>query len=185
MDTFFEQIVVKKPSAAETALKVAAAILGGAAVLLLIWLSLTPILGILSFLLFPIAVGLGALLIYLLRNTYVEFEYSITNGSFDIDKIKGKRKRSRMISLECIDFEEFGVYDAAAESRLREREFGGVVFAATRGEDGLFYAVSRHKTLDTVLIVIDPDERIKSALKKFIPRQVQGNVLSGTGSAEN
>ena len=181
MDVFFEQIVVRRLHGSEKVLKVLTFIFGVLAVLLLIFLSFLQALGAFSFILLPCAFGVGVLLFFQLRNTYIEYEYSITNGSFDIDRIRGKRKRERMVTVECEDFEEFGEYDKAAAERLKNRQFGGEVFASNRGDEGLYYAVSRHKKLGSVLIVIEPDNRVKTALAKFIPRRIQGNVFGSYG----
>ena len=112
----------------------------------------------------------------------MEYEYSLTNGDFDIDRIIGKRKRQRLLTTNCSDFEEFGVYTEEKARAFKQRQWGAKVIAANLKDEGLYYAVVRHAKLGTVLLVIEPDDRIKSALRKFIPRQVQGNVLSGDRS---
>lgn len=185
MDTFFEQIIVRKNTSVEKLIKILTIVLGSLAVVLMLLLSFFRALGSLSFLLVPLAFGCAVLIYFTVKNMYIEYEYSITNGSFDIDRIKGKSKRERMVSLECSNFEEFGIYNESAKNSLQNREFGGKVFAANKDSDNLFYAVVRHSKIGTVFIVIEPDDRVKSALKKFVPRQVQGDVLGGYGHSQN
>ena len=43
----------------------------------------------------------------------VEFEYVLTNGDIDVDKIIAQRKRKRLVSVKCSSFEELGKYKAA------------------------------------------------------------------------
>lgn len=186
MDTFFEQIVVRKMTPPEKIIKLLTVVFGVIAICLLIFLSFTNVFqGFITLLFLPAALGLGVLLWFQIKNMYIEYEYSITNGSLDIDRIRGKRKRERMVSVECSDFEEFGVYDEAAAARLKAREFGGKAFASNRDSKERYYAISRHKKFGNVLIVIEPNDRIKEALKKFIPKQVQGDVLGGYGYSRN
>ena len=186
MDTFFEQLVVRKMTAPEKVIKILTIAFGVIAICLLMFLSFTNAFsGFITLLFLPAALGLGVLLWFQIKNMYIEYEYSITNGSLDIDRIRGKRKRERMVSVECSDFEEFGVYDESAAQKFKGREFGGRAFAANHDSKELYYAVSRHKTFGNVFIVIEPNDRIKGALKKFIPKQVQGNVLGGYGHSEN
>lgn len=186
MDTFFEQLVVRKMTAPEKIIKFLTIVFGVIAICLLIFLSFTNVFsGFITVLFLPAALGVGVLLWFQVKNMYIEYEYSITNGSLDIDRIRGKRKRERMVSVECSDFEEFGVYDESAALRFKGREFGGRAFAANRDSNELYYAISRHKKFGNVFIVIEPNDRIKGALKKFIPKQVQGDVLGGYGHSEN
>ena len=179
MDVFFEQIVVRKPSNAGKIIKLLTIVFGIVAVLIMLTISFLNIFGAFSFIFLPLAFGTAVLLYFSVRNTYIEYEYSLTNGSLDIDKIKGKRKRERIVSVECSNFEEFGEYNKQVEDRMKNRDFGGFVFAANRDSDNLLYAVSKHKRLGTVMIIIEPNEKVRTGLKKFIPRQVQGDVLGG------
>ncbi|MGN0173263.1 MAG: hypothetical protein ACI39F_02385 [Acutalibacteraceae bacterium] len=179
MDVFFEQIIRKKPNTVQLVMKILFIL---AAIVLIFSLVLFAVinLGYNSFLaplsiLAAFGVGFGAY--WYIKRMYVEYEYSITNGDFDIDRILGKSKRSRIISTNCADFEEFGIYDAAKKEQLSHREFDSKVLAANLKEEGLYYAVVNHKTAGRVLIVIQPNERIVSALKKFIPRTVQNDVF--------
>lgn len=180
MDVFFEQILRKKPNLAQKIVKIAFII---ASIALILSLVAYAFVGLLqnSFLgpiciLAAFGVGFGAN--WYVKRMYVEYEYCITNGDFDIDKIIAKSKRQRVISTSCQDFEEFGVYDENAKQRLVNREFNAKVFAANLDEENLYYAVVQHKTFGRVLLVIQPNERIVTALKKFIPRIIQNNVLN-------
>lgn len=42
---------------------------------------------------------------YLIGSFNVEYEYSITNGEIDIDKIINRRKRKKLITADCKDIE--------------------------------------------------------------------------------
>ena len=57
--------------------------------------------------------SVGALfgLVWLLTGMSYEYEYILTNDDLDIDKITGKRKRKRLITLKMNTVEEFGIYD--------------------------------------------------------------------------
>ncbi|MBQ2676583.1 MAG: hypothetical protein IJF54_04175 [Clostridia bacterium] len=177
MDTFFEQIIVRKPKAVELVFRALMIATGVLAVIVMLFIATFRLMGAFSGFFVPLAFGLGVGLYFALKSSYVEYEYSLTNGYFDIDKIIGKRKRKRMISTSCAKFEEFGSYDENKQ-RLASRQFDTKILAANLMDNDLYYAVVRHKDLGAVLIVIQPDERVKTGLKKFMPRQVQKDVLS-------
>lgn len=184
MDVFFEQIIRKRPSVAQKIVQVLFLIASVVLVLsLFIWAFTWVAYGALGSLISSACVlagfGVAFLAFWYAKRMYVEYEYSITNGDFDIDRIVAKSKRERVISTSCADFQEFGVYDEKTKERISHREFDSKVIAANVGDDGLYYAVVTHKKAGTVLLVIEPNERILSALKKFLPRTVQSNVFSG------
>ncbi|MBQ7128693.1 MAG: hypothetical protein IJO19_01745 [Clostridia bacterium] len=183
MDVFFEQIVKKKPNTLQKVLKigfVVTAIILICLVLMYAFLLMgmaSPTYSILSSLLLLASFGIGYLTRWYVKRLYLEYEYSITNGDFDIDRIIGKSKRDRIISTNCKDFEEFGVYDEKARQRFDQREVDSKVIAANLDEQPLYYIVVNHKTAGSVLIVIQPNERILGALKKFVPKTVSKDVF--------
>ena len=83
-----------------------------------------------------------------------------------------------MLSTSCKEFEEFGSYDVDKQ-RLTQRAFDFKVLPANLRDTGLYYAVIRKDGYGTGLLVFQPNEKILSGLKKFIPRSVQKDVLSG------
>ena len=178
MDTFFEQLIVRKKRSIEIIIQSLIVFFGVALIIIMFLIAFFRFFGQVSSLFVPLSFGAGVALYYIINDFYIEYEYSITNGYFDIDKIIGKRKRKRLISTSCSEFQEFGDYNLNKE-KLQQRQFNTTVFAANIGEEGLYYAVVKTKKSGLSLIVIQPDNRIKQALKKFIPRQVQGNAFSG------
>lgn len=183
MDVFFEQIIKKKSSPLQKILKIAFIVIAILFIALLViwaftWLtSPIPLYSIIGSLCIGIAFGVAFLTRWYVKRLSIEYEYSITNGDFDIDRILGKSKRDRIISTNCQDFEEFGIYDNTAQEKLAHRQFDSKVLSANLDEEPLYYAVVNHNTAGRVLIVIQPNERIISALKKFIPRTVQNDVF--------
>ena len=105
MDTFAEQLVKKNLSSAEkfkrNMILAGSVILGGIAVALSAVLS--------YYYLFTGIVICAALIaggFWFSKNTEVEYEYSVTNGELDIDKIIAKRKRKPLLSVNASDFSE-------------------------------------------------------------------------------
>ena len=126
MDVFFEQIVKKKTNALQKALKIGFIVTAIILIVLVFIYSIllmgsgSPVNSIISSLLLLACFGIGYYTRWYVKRLYLEYEYSITNGDFDIDRIIGKAKRERIISTNCKDFEEFGVYDENAIKKLEE-----------------------------------------------------------------
>lgn len=109
MDRFSEQLVERqndKKTAFLKGLIAAVDILVIALVtLILVWsgLAISP---------FWVLMVIGSIWLasYLWKGLNVEYEYIVTNDDLDIDKITGKRKRKRLMSVDLKSVDEFAPY---------------------------------------------------------------------------
>ena len=160
MDTFAEQLVVK-PMTPQDQLKKTGLILVTVVLCLgLTYLSLTfmPLI-----LLVVCAVAYGAY--FLITGMNVEYEYSVTNGELDVDKIIAKRKRKHMLTVKISDFETLGL-----ES---EAKFDNTVttFLVGDGDEEHYYAADfQHESLGRVRLVFSPNERVLEAIRSSLKR---------------
>ena len=163
MDTFVEQIVKKKKDGKELFIMVS------------VWLLFVIVLvaGFLflgSFgLILGAAAGYGAW--WLSTGQNKEFEYSITNGSIDVDEIIAQRKRKRIVSVNGEKIESAGVYNAAEqENRPFDRR---VMAAPSLNEEGLWYFTYHSKKNGHTIVVFQPDDRVLGAFKGSLPKLLQ------------
>ncbi len=181
MDVFVEYLVKKKNGAKEWALWV---LIGAGALLLF---AVLMYLGMLfsAFSMVTTLLAFGALYggYLLITNMNVEYEYIVTNGEMDVDKIIARRRRKRLLTANARSFEKFGPF------KLEEHQNGQYqnrVYACTSPNDpGCFYAVLTHPKLGRTLLVFTPNDRVLNAMKSFIPKQAGGNASYGTRPAEH
>jgi hypothetical protein len=171
MDTFFEQIITRRPKGYETVLRILLIIFCAVLCVCLLGFSFF-IGGIIRFLVVLAGFATPFLGYYIVTSLHTEYEYSVTNGYFDIDRITGKRKRARMLSTSCDKFEVFGKYDAAKKEQLSHQKFGAKILAANLDNDNLYYAILTHKEKGRTLVVIEPNERVLGAMVRFMPKMV-------------
>ena len=168
MDIFVEQIVAKKKETKEKIFIIGVALL----LLVLMVVSFFALGGIGLFsvaLLLWVALAYGAW--WLITSQNLEFEYSITNGDIDIDRIVARRKRARIVSVRGQKIEQAGKYDAA---QMQNRPFDRVVMAASsQNAQGLYYFTYHSKKSGSTIVVFEPDERVKEAFYKSLPKLVQ------------
>ncbi len=176
MDIFNEQLLKRNDRPIEKAMKYAIAAIAILAIILCIVCAVMGFLGIFSGVMIIVALGIGAAAFFYLKSLNIEYEYSLTNGEFDIDKITGRSKRKHMYSFKLNSVEEFGHYKIDKE-KFAERKFDFRVSPANLNEDGLYYCVVRDSQHGVGLIVLQPNDKMKDAMRIFIPRQVQGDVL--------
>lgn len=169
MDTFFEQIVRKRKSYWEVFLQTGIWVFGifiGLWLLLFTYLNYHGLFMIVGILVILLWTGMY----FLSRSMNIEFEYSVTNGYFDLDKITAKSKRRRLVSLECKNIERFGKYNPAAHQNLKYDK--KVIAVSGKPSDEQYFLTVRLPEGGHTLIVITPNDRVLGAIQQFLPRQV-------------
>lgn len=160
MDVFCEYIVKVKKNPAELTISALGIIL---AVILLgfsLFFLFTPFSSFV--LLIDAGVVYGAYI--LITHFNVEYEYILTNGDIDIDKITAKRKRKRVLSFSTKEFEIVAPYKQG-------ENYTNVLDLGTRNYEDAYYAVfskdGQKKTL-----VFNPPQKMIEAMKTYSPRTV-------------
>lgn len=167
MDLFVEQIVKKEKNIKEKILQIliwllAVNLIAAAAVLIFLGIPF-------GMLLFFVIVGIGYGAYKLSCRFEIEYEYSITNGYFDVDKIIAKSKRQRVLSTTCREFEAFGRYD---EKEHASKNYKTILTACSEGAEDKWYAALHAKDMGYTLVIFTPNEKVLGTLKKYVPRQV-------------
>lgn len=162
MDTFFEQLIKIKLTGKAKAIIVAIIAVDAIIVAALLFLSLflAPM-----FMLLIVAAAIygGYKLISLLT---IEYEYIYTNGDLDVDKIVAQSSRKRMVSIKCSEIEKYGEYKGQPAPGSVKNTF---IFCNPDSE-GQVYIIAKDRNLGMVMIVIAPDERLRTELEKAVPR---------------
>lgn len=169
MDVFLEQLVVKKKTGMDI-LKIVGLILATIIVVFLAFFVLPRISRIFST--FGVFIVVGALYgaWYLITGLNVEYEYILTNGEIDVDKIIAQRKRKRLITVNTRNFSEFGLYRPEEHTG---KSYDATIFACSSLQDpNLYYAVTEHPKYGNCMLVFNPDERIVENAKQFMKRNV-------------
>ncbi len=167
MDTFMEKIVRKKKNIKDHL--ITAAIIIVALVLSLVVMNV-PILASGGMSLFFIA-GIIYLAYLLLTTRNVEYEYAVTNGDLDIDKIIAQRKRVRVFSASCKTFEVV----ARLKSEHFTPQYKGfkkqIDCASSKEGDDVWFIALNYKNEQTV-VYFEPTEKMLQSFRTFIPRKV-------------
>ncbi|MDO4608830.1 MAG: DUF6106 family protein [Clostridia bacterium] len=164
MDTFFEQII-KIKNTAKTYLGYFLISLLAIILILIGILFLRSVLPIVV-----LAVGFGAFKLYSMLN--VEYEYIITNSSFDIDKIVAKSSRKRIFSFDLISVIRVEKYNKG----LPEDLIKGAFFACNESDEDAVVIVIQPEGKAKQSIIIAPNDRMRSAMKKFLPKHIGDNL---------
>lgn len=115
--------------------------------------------------------GLLYLAWFLSSKRNIEYEYTVTNGDLDIDMIINQRKRKRVFSANCKDFEV--VAKVGSEQYTKEiRETKAVEdYSSRKPEADLWFIYLKHSGTSKV-ILFEPQEKMIESFRTFIPRKV-------------
>ena len=160
MDIFHEQLVKIKPTATVIASKIIIWTMAGiiSAISLYAALKLTPIL------LF-VAAGVLYFAHKSTASFNIEFEYSVTNGVIDIDKIINKSSRKRLYSFECKQIEKIDRY-------VKDNINKQTIKVCTDDTDNalLFTVVT---TDGKINILLSPNKKLIEYINIFLPASVR------------
>lgn len=170
MDTFIEKIVAKKRNATDSL--ITAGIIFGSIILIFIMMNIQILaqLGIGLFL----AVGIIYLAYRFITSRNVEFEYVVTNGDLDIDKIVSRRKRKRIFSASCKDFDIVARVSSSGFALAAQNTKTRIDASSTPTSPDAFYITLNYKGERTI-VIFEPDERMLNNFKTFIPRKILPN----------
>ena len=170
MDIFVEQIVKKITNGKDLVIRVLIVI--GMCVLTAVSLFLFFIMPVFGFAIFAAAMWGGY---HLFTEQDCEYEYIVTNGEIDIDKIIAKRKRVRLMTAKVSAFEAFGEYEGAPDTDDSVTVVSAVGYNESDAETKTYYADFKHPSAGDVRLIFCPEEKVVDAIVPFLPRQLKVN----------
>lgn len=158
MDNCTEQLVVKRRSNSDNAK--AMGIIAGMALIAAVCLFFA-----FQGLIILLLVAAGALFggFWLLKGIGIEYEYIVTNNELDIDKISGKRKRTRMITVDLSQSEDFYAYHD------KDGVYDTTVYATNGLETDAYCLIVHHSDYGKVNIIFNPNECTREAIAREFP----------------
>jgi hypothetical protein len=165
MDTFIERLVTKKRTSKDTLTSIGIVI---AAIVLSVIILFIPIINSFA----PVLIVAIIYFAYIfMKSTNLEFEYSVTNGDIDVDKIIAKRKRKRIFSAVTKDIEIIAKLKSDKYSSEYKNIRNKIEAVTTMESNDLYFIVAPYKGEKTI-IFFEPDQRMIDAFKSRIPRKV-------------
>ncbi len=102
----------------------------------------------------------------------IEYEYIITNGEMDVDKIINKSSRKNVLTFSCKDVEEITVYSPEKAKNPNIKTYvctddfaSSYIFKLSLKEGGM------------CALVLSPNEKTIENMKRYIPRSVYSQIF--------
>ena len=172
-DIFIEYMVKKRNTPQITLLRIVMVIV--TIIIVFSFLALSTSLGEFSFLAVLMAFGSVYLAYRYISSFNIEYEYSVTNGDMDVDKIISQRKRKRLMTVKLREVEDFGRYKA---SEHEQKRYHTKIFAcdSPRSED-LWFCTLNYREKGLTLLVFNASEKMLDGMKPFLPRPIMHRVF--------
>lgn len=172
MDNFAEQLVKRQLTKSDKTRNMISLIIGAGLSVFFVVTSIITIGngGLFSFLGIILAVFSAVMTYINQRNNKIEYEYTFTNGDFDVDKIIAQSRRKEMISTQISKFTAFGRYDLSVPEETDDMT---VVYATDNIESHEYYADFQHEEYGKTRLVFCPDEKMLNNINNSLPRQLR------------
>lgn len=191
MDHYNEQLIRKQSEPKDMFLRILIVFL--TLVIIVITIGAVVMFGFMPLIL--IAVGACYLAYILLGATSIEYEYIVTNNDLDIDKIMGKSKRKRLITVKLNTVKEWGEYTAG---KTLPSNVNATVMASDATGKNTWYILAEHEKHGTVMVIFNPSDetlgninfgvphsaRKKLAVKKAAEEEISNESVNETENQE-
>jgi hypothetical protein len=165
MDAFIEKLVVRQKDFKDKLI-----ILGMIVAVLVLIPILLSIPSISSIVIIIIA-GLVYITYRVIASKNIEFEYIVVNDDIDIDKIISKKKRSRIFSASCKDFEILAKLNGSHYDDNFKNIRNRIEAVSSMNSNDVYFAVLNYRGEKTI-VFFEPDDRMLNVFKTYIPRKV-------------
>lgn len=102
----------------------------------------------------------------------VEYEYILTNGELDVDRITHKKKRRRIITIHTKSFIEFGKVGDENEKNHKKEDFTNIINASANSSTYTDYYAVFFKNGQKMKLIFNPTRKMIDTFKTYAPRVV-------------
>jgi len=167
---FFAEYIVKKKKAAQDIMSYIIIVM---AVFMLLYLVLIQFgAGKLVFFI-PVEIALIIYAAYVLWSSLnVEFEYIVTNGDLDIDKIVAKKRRKKLLRIKMRDVEYFAPLNDQHIHVAEDKSVDTVIdVSSTIDSPDVYFAIYFNNS-EKVCLLFEPTDKMIENFANYIPRSL-------------
>jgi hypothetical protein len=175
MDIFIEQLVVRKSDSKDSLLKLC--IFMGMAVLCAFFITVAFFFaGMFQYVVTLAFAAIGGVIwlgVYLIKGMNREYEYILTNHELDIDKITGKRKRKRMMSVNLNGAQVLELYKEELDLQADV-----TVCAHDNTFVNMWYLFIKSDSHGKIVVLFSPNDSFLFKLNKALPVRSRNKIIT-------
>lgn len=161
MDHFAEYMVQRHPNTQDRLKQ--GLILAAAVILSVVIGAIALITGWIFLMVLIMGVIYGAY--YLISGCSTEYEYTVTNGELDVDKILGRRKRVHLLTVSISKCTAFGAYT----DEIPDQPQATLFLCSDNTGEGAYYVEASTEEYGEIRLIFTPSEEIISTMALFLP----------------
>jgi len=116
----------------------------------------------------------------------VEYEYIVTNGELDIDRIIARRGRKRMVNIKTNGYELIAPYDEEHCAAYEQGEFAKTVDARSGPDaEGVWFIIADVRGTGRVRVLLEPTPKMLRIFSEYLPRQMAVRYVEPIDDEEN
>lgn len=108
----------------------------------------------------------------LLADIRTEYEYIVTNGEMDVDKITSRRKRKRLLTVKFNEMDIMAPMGGEHKNEYESKSGKDIDASISPDEKGNYFIILRTTKSGLVRLIFSPNEKIIKSAKSFAPRKV-------------
>lgn len=174
MDVFLEYLVKQKKTAKTYTL--ITLIILAAVIITIVSMILSASTRYFSFIFLLLAAGAIYGAWYLIGTLRIEFEYIVTNGEMDVDKIMSQRKRKRLVTVRLKDCDIIAPVNGRYKHEFETKQVAATIDASiNKDQNDAYFLVVNHPKKGMIKLIFTPDKRILDNAKMLNPHNVFTN----------
>ena len=99
----------------------------------------------------------------------VEYEYIVTNNTFDIDKITNRFSRKRVLSFDISSVSKVEKFNA---NKLKSVDRKNILYTCNLNEPNAYLLVIDKEGSGAKYVVFAPNEKVRNEMTKFLPKYI-------------
>ena len=110
--------------------------------------------------------------IWLWKSLNVEYEYSVTNGDLDIDKIIAKKRRKKLVRVKLKDFEYFAPLNDRHIKVAEDPSVNRVIDASSDLDSPRVHFAIYFNNSEKICLLFEPTDKMIENFANYIPRSL-------------
>lgn len=167
---FFNEWIVKRRKTAQDYMSVAITVMVTCMVLYGIMLQFMAY----KFVYFiPVEIAVVLFIAYkIIVSMNVEYEYSVTNGDIDVDRVISKKRRKRMVSVKLRNVEYFAPFEGEHIRVAEDTSIRRIIDASSSLDAPRLHFVIYYNNSEKTLLLFEPTDEMIENFSHYVPRSL-------------
>lgn len=121
----------------------------------------------------PVEIAVVLFIAYkIIASMNVEYEYSVTNGDIDVDRVISKKRRKRMVSVKLRNVEYFAPFEGEHIRVAEDTSIRRIIDASSSLDAPRLHFVIYYNNSEKTLLLFEPTDEMIENFSHYVPRSL-------------